>query len=177
MPAAFWTVVLLVIGLLLVMAELLLPSGGIISVLATAALVGAVLLAFKQSFTFGLAVLAVTAIGLPIAITLGIRLWSKTPFGRRFFLEAPKPDEVPSAMEEREQRLKELVGRIGVAVTPLRPAGIIELDGLRLDTVTEGLMVDPGTPVRVVRVEGITVVVRPVPGAVQTDSSPPSDEA
>ncbi len=162
MSATFWTVGLLVVGMLLVLAELFLPSGGIISVLATTALVAAVVMAFRQSFTFGLAILAIILLGLPFVITFGLKLWGRTRLGRRFFLEAPKPEEIPSAMDEREERLKNLVGRIGVAVTPLRPAGIVELDGLRLDTVTEGIMVEPGTPVRVVRVEGITVVVRPV---------------
>ena len=52
-----------------------------------------------------------------------------------------------------------LIGKTGVAHTPLRPAGIAELDGMRLNVVTEGDYIEKGTPVRVVRVAGNRIVV------------------
>jgi membrane-bound serine protease (ClpP class) len=48
-----------------------------------------------------------------------------------------------------------------VAVTALRPAGRASVGGELLDVVTEGDFVEPGTPLRIVRVEGNRVVVRP----------------
>src|SRR5262249_58319810 len=57
-----------------------------------------------------------------------------------------------------------LVGRTGRALTPLRPAGKAELDGARVDVVTDGDFVDAGQPVAVVRVEGMKVVVRRTEG-------------
>lgn len=56
----------------------------------------------------------------------------------------------------------ELVGRYGVAMTPLRPSGKIELDGRTLDVVTEGDSVDKGAAVQVVKVEGPSIVVAAV---------------
>lgn len=56
----------------------------------------------------------------------------------------------------------ELVGRYGVAMTPLRPSGKIELDGRTLDVVTEGDSVDKGAAVQVVKVDGPSIVVAPV---------------
>src|SRR5690606_17678313 len=53
---------------------------------------------------------------------------------------------------------RELVGRTGRAVTPLRPAGTAEIDGRRWDVVTEGSFVEAGRPVRVVAVEGLRIV-------------------
>lgn len=51
------------------------------------------------------------------------------------------------------------LGRVGTAATVLRPSGLAEFDGVRLDVVTEGDFLPPGTPVEVIRVEGGRVVV------------------
>jgi membrane-bound serine protease (ClpP class) len=54
----------------------------------------------------------------------------------------------------------ELLEKTGTALTPLRPAGTAVIDGKRVDVVTEGQMIERGTPVRVIAVEGMRVVVR-----------------
>ena len=43
----------------------------------------------------------------------------------------------------------------------LRPSGTALIDGERLDVVSEGDFVEPGQKVRVVKVEGLRIVVRP----------------
>jgi len=53
-----------------------------------------------------------------------------------------------------------LLDQTGTALSALRPAGTAVINGKRVDVVTEGQMIDPGTPVRVVAVEGMRVVVR-----------------
>lgn len=55
----------------------------------------------------------------------------------------------------------ELVGKQGVALTDLRPSGTAEVDGERIDVVTEGEFVKAGAPVTVVRAESFRHVVRP----------------
>ena len=55
---------------------------------------------------------------------------------------------------------QELLGRTGVVVTKLRPAGVIVLDEARYDVVSEGEFVEVGTVVSVVKVEGVRIVVR-----------------
>jgi membrane-bound serine protease (ClpP class) len=56
----------------------------------------------------------------------------------------------------------ELLGLTGTALTPLRPSGTVVINGHRVDVVTEGGLVDRDTPVKVVAVEGMRVVVRPI---------------
>ena len=56
----------------------------------------------------------------------------------------------------------DLIGRIGVALTDLHPGGTVQLDGERLDVVTEGDFVNRGARVRVVRAEGYRLVVAAV---------------
>jgi membrane-bound serine protease (ClpP class) len=48
------------------------------------------------------------------------------------------------------QELEQLKGRIGRTLSALRPAGVVDFDGRRIDTITEGMMVDPGQWVRCV---------------------------
>ena len=45
----------------------------------------------------------------------------------------------------------------------LRPAGIGDFDGVRLNVVTEGGFIEQGTRIEIVRVEGGRIVVRPHP--------------
>jgi membrane-bound serine protease (ClpP class) len=56
----------------------------------------------------------------------------------------------------------DLVGRVGIALTDLHPGGTVQLDGERLDVVTEGDYVAKGTHVRVMRSEGYRLVVSPL---------------
>jgi membrane-bound serine protease (ClpP class) len=51
------------------------------------------------------------------------------------------------------------VGATGVARSPLRPAGTAEFGGTLVDVVSDGGFVAPGTPVRILAVEGERVTV------------------
>jgi membrane-bound serine protease (ClpP class) len=53
-----------------------------------------------------------------------------------------------------------LVGKIGIAVTTLRPSGRVEIDGEVYPVEADGSFVDPGRGVKVTRVRGNTVTVR-----------------
>jgi membrane-bound serine protease (ClpP class) len=53
------------------------------------------------------------------------------------------------------------VGATGEAITPLRPAGFVRIDGRRLDATAEGDLIDAGTPIEVVSVREGLVRVRP----------------
>lgn len=48
----------------------------------------------------------------------------------------------------------------GVACTVLRPAGIADFSGVKMDVVSEGEYIQKGTKVRVIKVEGRRIVVR-----------------
>lgn len=53
-----------------------------------------------------------------------------------------------------------VLGRTGTTVSPLRPSGVVEVDGQRLTVVTEGAFLAPGTPIEIIRVQGSRIVVR-----------------
>lgn len=55
-----------------------------------------------------------------------------------------------------------LLGKKGTTVTPLRPSGIVLIEGDRYDVVSEGAYLPKGVEVAVIKVEGRRVVVAPV---------------
>jgi membrane-bound serine protease (ClpP class) len=55
------------------------------------------------------------------------------------------------------------LGKIGVAISPLRPAGIALFEGERLDVVSDGDFIEKDIPVEITRVDGYRLIVRPIP--------------
>jgi membrane-bound ClpP family serine protease len=58
--------------------------------------------------------------------------------------------------------MKVFIGREGEATGTLRPAGIADFDGVRLNVVSEGDFIPAGTRVRIISAEGSRIVVKKV---------------
>ena len=153
-------IVLFLIAMTLVIAEVMFPSFGVLGLLAATAFLFAVLKAFEVGSHAGLAAVAATIVSIPGSIWLGFVLLKHSPVGNRLLLSGPPPRTMTSLGPERE-RLKSVVGRAGTAVSPLRPTGSIDIDGERIDAVTEGAYIEAGCRVRVVRTELNQAVVVP----------------
>jgi membrane-bound serine protease (ClpP class) len=152
--------VLIAVGLLLLLTELVFPSG-ILAALALVAIAVGVALTFSQDTPTGVATLLVLFVALPVVGKLVLHYWPRTPVGRRMFLHAPEA-ETTLASAPLNQELDQLIGRVGRAVSDLRPCGVCNFDGRRVDVITEGMMVDAGQWVRCIDVRAGKVVVRPV---------------
>ena len=57
--------------------------------------------------------------------------------------------------------MQAMIGRIGIATTALRPSGIADFDGIRLDVLSDGEFIKKGDRVKVQRVEGLKILVKP----------------
>ena len=145
-------IILLVAGALLLLAESVLP--GMIAGLAGACcLAAAVIEGYVQ---FGTKTGNLILLGVLAGLVVGFWLWLKYfPDSRvaKVFISRKVVGEIGTEKPE-------LLDQTGTALSPLRPAGTAIINGKRVDVVTEGQMIDPGTPVRVVAVEGMRVVVR-----------------
>lgn len=153
-----WAVLLLLLGLVLAVGDIFLPSGGILAFLAFCAIVGAIVMAFMESSVLGLAMLTGALIGLPVVVVLALYLWPKTSFGKRILLRVPTSEDVLPENSPRKA-LQELVGRVGRAKSKMLPSGIILIDNQAYDATSEGLPVEPGQRVRVTEVRGNRIVV------------------
>jgi len=57
---------------------------------------------------------------------------------------------------------EQFIGQVGVSLSPLRPAGIAQIDDNRLDVVAEGEFIEQNSEIKVVKVEGYKIIVRQV---------------
>jgi membrane-bound serine protease (ClpP class) len=166
-------VLLLGLGLAFIVAEVLFPSLGLLSLLATACIVGALAVAFADSTSTGINFLIAIAVLVPLVMLLGFKLFPRSPMGKRMVAPGLSFD-ARAAMDERDSAL---VGREGVVESDLRPTGIARFDGRRVDVVTRGEQVEPGVRVRVLEVTGNRVVVAALDAAPPPPPPPPHTAA
>ncbi len=150
-------------GLVLMAAELVLPAGGVLFALGIAGLVTGVVLTFTYDARQGVILAIVLFILLPIAGPLLLHYWPRTPVGRRLMLGGAEDDKAIAGMPVHLE-LEGLRGRYGKTVSALRPSGATEFDGRRIDTLSEGPMIEAGRWVRCIDVRTGRVVVREVDG-------------
>ena len=168
MSNLFWPIILLLLAIALTVLEAFIPSAGILSVAAALAFIGAIVTAFMYGgLKAGTFFLITTGILLPLLIWLLIRLWPKTPIGRRILIQPPREDEI---LSPRYAAKKQLIGRHGIALTAMLPAGAIRIEGRTIDAISEGMTIEKNTPIEVIAVRGNHLVVRPL--AASTDKPP-----
>ena len=151
---------LILIGFGLFLIELFVPSGGILGILAGTSLLAAAYFAFTISPTVGVMTLVGYMIAVPIIFAFGMRILPRTPFGRLMVL--PENEPAPAAEPDvsgQKDTYTHLMGRTAKAVTSLRPAGMIEIDGERIAVVTEGDLIGEGQTVKVSEIRGNRIVV------------------
>src|SRR5262249_16866212 len=98
---------------------------------------------------------------LPLLGGILLHYWPRTRMGKRMFLSGPDEDATVASMPVNLE-LERLRGRFGRAGSDLRPSGVSDFDGRRLDTTTEDMMVGAGQRVRCIDVRAGKVIVRPV---------------
>jgi membrane-bound serine protease (ClpP class) len=156
-----WPFLLIGLGLVLLVAELFLPTGGILFVLSVAALVVGVAMTYLYDAALGITTLIVVLIGAPALFGLAFYFWPKTAVGKRFFLHGPQEDDTLASTPVNLE-LEQLRGHYGRTLSPLRPAGVTDFDGRRVDTISEGIMIEAGQWVRCIDVQAGKVIVRAV---------------
>lgn len=163
-PLLIWGLGLLGIALVLVLLEFFVPSAGAIAITAAVCAIGGLVCLFRFSPLWGVMGLFGLLITTPLVIWAGLALWQHTPIGRRM-IGAPTEDEQFEKIQKEESFVKQRLGLMdkqGVAVTDLRPVGVIDIDGQRHDAVTDADFISPGTRVRVTLVEATQVRVRAI---------------
>jgi membrane-bound serine protease (ClpP class) len=150
-------IALILVGLVLILIEVyMVPGFNVIGILGIVMIIVAVGYAFNESgWTGGFLALAgsAAAVGGVFWFLYSTGAWD------RFVLTAELGGSASDDQEEREQRTHYL-GRNGTALTPLRPSGVVEIDGTRLEVSTEGEFIAAGSEVRVVAMDRRRYFVR-----------------
>jgi membrane-bound serine protease (ClpP class) len=163
---AGWEELLLGVGgiVLLLLEVLVIPGFGVAGLLGIGAIIASLVLSLvgagdSAAFVVGAAGRVVLALVFALIASLVLlRFLPHLPFGRRLILKRGllAAEGYASAPESDAQWL----GKTGRATSPLRPAGIADIDGRRVDVVSDGEHIDAGQFIEVTRVDGNRVVVR-----------------
>ncbi|MDX1421316.1 MAG: NfeD family protein [Rubricoccaceae bacterium] len=153
----FVPVVLILVGLALLAIEVyLVPGVNVVGVIGVLSAGVGVIYAFVTGGTLGGLLALVGAVaGAGVLFTY---LWRTGAWDRFVLADELRPDRLVSG-EEQETRAR-LLGRTGVALTPLRPTGVVDIDGTRVEVLTEGAFVAAGSRVRIVAMDRRRYFVR-----------------
>ena len=146
-------------GILMLIVEMFTPGFGVAGGLGIASFAAIIVMQFlANSVTSALIVTAVLVLLLAIIIVLFIRSFQKGAISRSKLINttAVEGDSSPVIKEKGMS----LVGKTGTTVTALRPSGIAEIDGVRMNVSTYGNFIEPGKEVVVAAVEGLNVFVK-----------------
>lgn len=159
-PQAYtWTsIILFLLGITALVLEIFIVPGFGLAGISGIILIAWGVLLLAVDFTQATTALALALAATLVVFLLGLRLFKKFNLWRKLTLMTKQYKEAGYVASHPDLILH--AGKIGTALTPLRPSGTAEIFGQRLDVVTEGDYIPAGTPVEVVRVEGSRVVVR-----------------
>lgn len=155
MTAFIVPVILQLLATAVVIAEFVLPSLGLLTVMALALFGYSLYIVFSHvSPMAGFVFLAFDICLIPVVVIAGIKLLASSPVTLRTTL-----DQSGGAMSQPPQ-WAQLVGKCATAVTDLRPAGAALIEGQRYDVVSMGDFIVRGSALDVVSVEGNRIVVK-----------------
>ena len=172
-PAGVGDVLLILVGVILLAIEaLVIPGFGVAGVLGIGVLAFAVFRIFQESWVFVLGYSGVFG-----GVLLAALLWflPNSRFAARLRLHTRigrSSSDEESVEPGRYRERADLVGKSGVALTDLRPAGTARFGDDRVDVVTQGDFIPHGTTIKVLHVEGNRVTVREASAEAQASDDP-----
>lgn len=151
-------ILLFLAGIIFIVLELfVIPGFGIAGIFGLAAMGASLFMSFPDPRS-ALQAMAITVVAVVVLVLIFLKRFQRAALWGRLILTQQQAEEYrPTDLDTSS-----LLGMTGVVRTQLRPAGRVEIEGEFYDAVAEGRMVPPGTTVRVVRVEGPRIVVRPI---------------
>lgn len=161
-----WVLTLGVLGLLCVLAEVFLP-GGVLGVLGFLLIGASVVMAYQRfqsrSFVLYVAVLVVAGVFLFVG---ALKVMPKTALGKVVFLQDTEKGYDVSVEEHQK-----LVGKQGIALSYLRPTGIAQIDGKRVNVLTEGEFIERNARIKVCELKDNQLVVRRIDSQVEQSAA------
>lgn len=154
--AGYETLLLFLLGVALIIAEFFV-AGGIAGIFGVLAIIGSILLAGTNLAFMAVSVLIAIAVALIGAVVIMKFFGKKLHLLNKIILMDTMDTE--SGYVSNKNR-NELLQKVATTITPLYPSGVAEVDGERIDVVSEGRYIESGKEVVIVAVEGFRIVVR-----------------
>lgn len=143
-------------GILVLMIEIIIPSFGILTVVALVLLAYSWVVIVNNMNPAQIAIFATAdLIALPICLYIGIKFFKYSPLTHKNVLKRG------SALSSDDQA-NSLLGKKGVVESQLKPVGKALIEGKLIEVSSEGDVLDKDTPIVVVQVNGMKVTVEPI---------------
>ncbi len=165
--AGWGEIILFVFGVVMLLIEVfVIPGFGIVGTIGIISIVASLYLSLVGRFmpstdlVSGAKVLAIAFISSFVIILVALRFLPKfTPFQR---LVLNTTEDVNEGFRSAPGEYTSLLGKEGIALSMLRPAGTANIDGEKVSVVTEGDFIEQNSRIRVTKVEGYRIVVERV---------------
>jgi membrane-bound ClpP family serine protease len=150
-------VVLQAMGAIVLIAEFVLPSAGILTFIAASLIGYSLYIVFTDISTFaGMMFVLADLFVLPAAVFAGFKIMASSPVTLKTALSRD------AGYTSQSESLAGWLDKTGEAITDLRPAGTAKIEGKRVDVVSRGEYINKGSLIRVTAVDGNRVVVREI---------------
>jgi len=144
------------LGLILTVIEIYIPGFGVWGIAGiTCFIIGIIVTADTLLEALILMMILLAILGIIFSILLHSISKGKLPKDMVLKASMKKEDGYIGTSD-----MKYFLGKQGVALTILRPAGTVDFDGVKLDVVSDGEFIPKGTKVEIIKVEGRRIVVR-----------------
>lgn len=155
--------ILLIVGLFLLALELMIPSFGMIGILAAISLLISAWAAWSAWWQDSPGMFWTYAgfwvLGIPAVLGGMLFALQNTSLGDHIVLRGPRASQNASQADERTE-LHSLIGQVGEASSLLTPGGMVVVDGERFHAESRGMMLEAGTKVEVIGVKSNRLVVK-----------------
>ncbi|HHV60192.1 MAG TPA: hypothetical protein GXX49_07915 [Clostridiaceae bacterium] len=147
-----------ILGFILVIFEMFNPGFGAAGVTGIILLILGIIQTANTILEAFILIIIIIAI-LGIALTLALHSATKGRLSKTLVLnDSLKKESGYIGTED----LNYFLNREGTTLTVLKPSGIVDFDGVKLDVVSESEFLPKGTKVRVIKVSGRRIVVRKI---------------
>jgi len=151
----FMPVVLQLAGVIIIIAEIFLPSGGLLSVVAAGLFGYSLFLVFHDISTMaGTYFVLADLFIIPLLVAIGLKVLARSPATLRETLSSDR------GVVSQSPEMESFMGCRGKSITALRPSGTAIIDGKRLDVISRGEFIEKDRNLVVVEVTGNQIIVR-----------------
>jgi membrane-bound serine protease (ClpP class) len=142
-------------GVVVIIAEIIIPSGGLISVVALALFGYSLFVVFQEvSVATGIVFVVADIITIPVLVLVGLKMLAKSPVTLKRELSSAE------GVTSQSTQLQNYLGMKGTAACDLHPAGTALINGRRVDVVSRGEYIEKGSAIVVSAVTGNQIIVR-----------------
>lgn len=156
--AGYESILLFILGIILIVVEFFVP-GGIVGILGAVSIISSIVIAGESVKWMGISLLIAFGIASLAMIIMVKVLGKRMKFFKKIILTDSTTTEKGYVSNINRG---DLLGKIAVTITPLRPSGTVLANDERIDAVSEGGYIEKDRQVKIIKVEGSRIVVREI---------------